>query len=405
MRYRVYSKRLFITVARWDLAQRLVLTAVLLICVISAGDALRAYQARTSTILVIRQGVPEEITRPMIRLFGGQIEYVPLSTARSVGASSHHAMAIQLPADVSVAVIPPRSAARIDGAETVTRYLMMQQQIWDRTVTRAAAVLLVLIGMLVARLMQRELSTLTVLFPLILVVLNGMPQTGCTSCSGYDVVVVQFMTYGIIAVTVLMAVRYWFLPRHQTVETIARWIGCVVPLVQAVALTLVPMFCYKCLISGFLIYASALMERPKHHVVLPSTVRWVLCAGMCIVLLPSNQTSSRQAEQDIVPLYMGSRWEDHFRSAFPCHPVCMVVVSDACRACHQALNALPATGVKYRIARLRTLGHPKGDFVAQDVMAPVPLFLVYDAAGRCRFVYTGWPLPDFALETMRRMVR
>ncbi len=389
---------------RWDAVHRLVLISVLLICVITAGHTLRAYQGRSSTILVIRQGVPEEITRPITRLSGGPIIYVPASKVSSSVASSVHATTVQLPADVSIAVLPPNAGSRIDGAETVTRYLLMQQRRWDRTVTRAAAVFLVLIGMLLALLMQRELSTLTVLFPLILTVLNGLPQAGCISCSGYDGAVVQFMTYGIIAVTVLMAMRYWFAPHNHTLHTVARWIGCAVPLFQAVALVLVPMLCYKCLISGFLIYASALFERPRQLVVLPSAVRWVLCACMCLMLMPSNQSNSKQTEQDIVPLYMGSHWADHFRSAFPGHPVCIVVVSDACRACHLALEALPATGLRYRTARLQTLGQPTGDFRAHDVIAPVPLFLVYDASGRCRFVYTGWPLPEFALQSMRRMV-
>ncbi len=389
---------------RWDTVHRLVLISVLLICVITAGHTLRAYQGRSSTILVIRQGVPEEITRPITRLFGGRIIYVPASKVSLSITSSVHATTVQLPADVSIAVLPPNAGPRIDGAETVTRYLLTQQRRWDRTVTRTAAVFLVLIGMLLALLMQRELSTLTVLFPLILTVLNGLPRVGCISCSGYDGAVVQFMTYGIIAVTVLMAMRYWFAPHHHMLHTVSRWIGCAVPLVQALALALVPMLCYKCLISGFLIYASALFERPRQLVVLPAAVRWVLFACLCVLLLPARPTANQAAGQDIVPLYAGSRWSEHFNTEFPQKPVCVVVVNDGCPPCHRAMRELPATGLTYRTVRIKTLGRQSNVFDAHGKLAPTPLFLVYDRTGICRFVHSGWPIPGPTLNMIVTML-
>ncbi len=385
--------------------RRLVWLVVLLACVASAVDAVRIHLLRAQTTLVIRYGVSDDTVHQLTRLHGGRVLYEPSHTPQAGYPAAGAASAVLLPADVSVAVFPPHAVTRIDGAQPVVRYLSAQQGAWRRAMTRVKAVILVLIGMLIATVMRQELSKLTLMFPLVLVALNGMPQFGCLSCSGYDGVIIQLMTFGVISSTLLLALTYWFFPGNQKLNCCLCWIGCIVPAAQAVAMLYVPILCYKCVISGFIIYASSVTETSYRKVMLPAFIRMALLFGVIMLLMPARQTAKQLTGQDIVPLYIGSSWSEHFSGEYPGGRICMVAVNDACRPCHRAMSELPSTGIPCSVARVKTVGNLSGSFDPRDKLAPTPLFLVYDEQGICSFVFAGWPLPEPVLHMIQRKVQ
>jgi hypothetical protein len=121
--------------------RRLVWLVVLLVCVVSAVDAVRIHLLRAQTTLVIRNGVSNDTVRQLTRLHGGRVLYEPSRTPQAGYPSAGAASGVRLPADVSVAVFPPQAVPRIDGAQPAIQYLSAQQGRWRRATTRVKPVL------------------------------------------------------------------------------------------------------------------------------------------------------------------------------------------------------------------------------------------------------------------------
>lgn len=382
----------------------IVQVVVVSILCISIYIAMQEYMVSRDTVLYLSMDAPTEVVKDILNIHAGCVVYVPKHSLFGVGGAV-------LPIDYTlsravtsnlVVLKSPAIFNNVVGIGETSKYLSIKQLQLEKSVDRVCAMLMVLIYMMIAVILWPKKEWLCALYPVAIVTLNSMYYAKCDACSNYASMVSAGMMYGVIASAIMLSVRFWFNIGNTYLNRIAVMACAMVPAFQSIAFLIVPAFCIKCLLSGFVIYASSLTDSVSHSVQVPVGIRYALCILIVMIMWPSYTNGYQNVWLDIVPLYKGSYWEDHFERKYPGGSVCIVVVNDTCPACKVAIRDLHDSRMIFQIAHVRTAIKPDGAFVANGVPTPTPLYLVYDHYGVCRFVYSGWPLPEWVVSTIRR---